>query len=77
MTDTGAQVRDLLAMVSGDLTSIAPQRMTEEQLVQAAWGFLHVEDPDLTIEQARDLMAGGTPERRQQEWHVWEGPSDE
>ncbi len=54
--DQVQEIRDLQAIASGDLSGIKPRRMTEDQLVKAAWGYLHVEERDLTIGETRDAL---------------------
>ncbi len=54
--DQVQEIRDLQAIASGDLSGIKPRRMTEDQLVKAAWGYLHVEEKDLTIGETRDAL---------------------
>lgn len=49
-------IRELQAIASGDLSGVKPRRMTEDQLVNAAWGYLRVEEKDLTIRETKDAL---------------------
>lgn len=49
-------VREALAVAQGELKNVEPRRMSREQLVEAAWGYLGVEEKELTIAQVRATL---------------------
>lgn len=49
-------LKELRAIAAGRMSDVAPQRMNQDELVKAGWGYLHVEEQDLTMDEARSIL---------------------
>jgi hypothetical protein len=54
----------LLRLIRGGIPVMASRRPTSDDVVEAAWGNLNVEEPDVSIQDARRILRSlpwGTP----------------